>query len=163
MSALPQQNFSTQYYAPQPYPKKLDNPQIQVNKVLRTNTFTQSQTLPHNLKILALLQKASFGVALASMSASMGLYISTVRIPELWSEKYQNLENLQRQERQLIAINETMKYQIAQAASKDRRLNISTPESALFITPAKIKNQSELAANTNQQSTVKLQHNTLGY
>jgi hypothetical protein len=177
MSALRQ----AEYYSPrlqpqqiaQQYPEIIKQPQVKSTKVLKTRSFTQSQTLPHNLKVLSLLQKGSFGIALVSLSVSIGLYISTVQIPKLWSQEYQNLEDLQRQERQLIAINETIKYQTAQAASQDKNLSISTPESAVFIPPAKITNKQEsetaIAKRTlrviaqQQTQTVKLKHNNLGY
>ena len=96
-------------------------------KVVRSKSFSSRNTLPNNLKSLSLLQKGSFGLAIASMSVSIGLYISTVQIPKLWSQEYQQLENLQRQERQLIAINETIKYQIAKEAAQDDRLSVSDP------------------------------------
>lgn len=169
MSALRQADFTTEYYSPrlqpQQYPEIIKQSQVQPTKVLKTCSFNQSQTLPHNLKVLSLLQKSSLGIALASLSVSIGLYISTVQIPKLWSQEYQNLEDLQRQERQLIAINETIKYQTAQAASQDKNLSISTPESAVFIPPAKITNKQETLTVINEQQaqTVKLKHNSLGY
>jgi hypothetical protein len=173
MSALRQADFSTEYYSPKLQPQQISQhysqiikqPQVKSTKVVKTNNFTQSQTLPHNLQVLSLLQKGSFGIALASLSVSIGLYISTVQIPKLWSQEYQNLENLQRQERQLIAINETIKYQTAKAASQDPHLSISTPESAVFIKPAKISNQqeSQTAIAQQQTQTVKLKYNSLGY
>ena len=74
-----------------------------------TQNSAVSQRLPVKLQVLLLLQRSSLGLAIISMAASVGLYISTVRIPQLWSQEYQNLETLQRQERQLTAINETLK------------------------------------------------------
>jgi hypothetical protein len=172
MSALRQADFSADYYSlrlqsqqiSQNYPETIKQPQVKSTKVVKTRNFTKSQTLPQNLQVLSLLQKGSFGIALASLSVSIGLYISTVQIPKLWSQEYQNLENLQRQERQLIAINETIKYQTAKEASQDRNLSISTPESAVFITPAKVvTNKQQSPTAINQQQIINLKHSNLGY
>ena len=67
------------------------------------------------------------------------------------------LENLQLQERQLIAINETLKYQIAREAGHDSRLSVTKPESAVFISPAKIeaKNQQNTSENDRKNLGVK--------
>lgn len=170
MTALRQPDFSTAYYSPQTPVNRIDYPSQEVRqpevtpaKIIKPKAFPSSTSLPSNLKVLSLVQKASFGLAIASMTASIGVYISTVHIPRLWSQEYQHLENLQRQERQLVTINETIKYQIAQEAGQDTRLAISKPESAVFINPSKnkIKNKSEIV--TSQEKTVSLKLNSLGY
>ncbi len=170
MSALPQPDFLTQYYSPKP--QFLDNSDRnravinpappQVKRVVKNRNFPQQNRLPQNLKLLLVLQKSSFGLALALMLSSMGLYISTVQIPRLWSEEYRNLENLQRQERELIAINETLKYQLAHQASQDNNLSISKPESAVFIPPAKVSPKTKLET-TSVSKEVKFKHRNLGY
>ncbi len=168
MSALRQPDFYP-VYSPQAQPEKIGNqrqlvkPQTKPTKVVKPKTFAPPNNLPSNLNTLSLLQKSSFGIAIVSMTASIGLYISTVHIPKVWSQEYQHLENLQRQERQLIAINETLKYQIAQEASQDKLLSVSSPESAVFIPPAKIgvKNQSDIS--TERAKTVELKLNSFGY
>ena len=95
------------------------------------------------------------------MASSIGLYFSTVNIPKQWSQEYRHLEELQLQERQLVAINETIKYQIAQEASKDDRLTISKSESAIFISPAKVK-EKKLNSDRKQQD-IKLKQSSWGY
>ena len=170
MSALRQPDFDAKSYSPRVLSKKAGERQRQINrqarakstKVVRSKTFLSRNTLPNNLKSLSLLQKGSFGLAIASMSVSIGLYISTVQIPKLWSQEYQQLENLQRQERQLIAINETIKYQIAKEAVEDDRLSISKPESAIFVSPAKV-NPKNLSNAEKYPETVELKHNSYGY
>lgn len=170
MSALRQPDFPPEYYAPKAPGKKVRyQPQIAEQTrlssatVVRSKAFSTPGTLPKNLRTLSLLQKGSFGLAIASMTTSVGLYISTVNIPKLWSQEYQHLEDLQRQERQLVAINETIKYQIAQEAVQDASLAISKPESALFISPAqvKVKHQSDLKKD--RSSIIGLKYNSLGY
>ncbi len=168
MSALRKPAFETQYYAPKPQFQP-ENNQIaspnrkQVRKVVKSRSFPQQNRLPQNLQLLSLLQKGSFGLAMVSMAASIGLYVSTVQIPELWSQEYRNLEDLQRQERELTAINEKIKYQIAHEASKDDRLSISKPESAVFISPAKVNLKNVLDSDSKDTSTFKIKHSSLGY
>ena len=154
MSALRQPDFDPQDYYHQIQPKT-------PIEVARPTSISSRNTLPNKLKTLSLIQKSSFSLAIASMTASIGLYIYTVQIPKFWSQEYQQLENLQRQERQLIAINETMKYQIAREASEDDRLSISESESALFISPKKIEPKIILDRSTNRQKVV--EHSSFGY
>ncbi|MEM7594854.1 MAG: hypothetical protein AAF383_25725 [Cyanobacteria bacterium P01_A01_bin.83] len=165
MSALRQPDFHAKYYSPQAHPKKTNNQQTISNspKVLKSKAFSNPAILPKNLKTLSLIQKSSFGLAIASMTASIGLYISTVQIPKVWSQEYQHLENLQRQERQLIAINETIKYQIAQEASQNNQLTISKPESAVFINPAKVESKDQSELIDHQSKLAEIKFNSLGY
>jgi len=171
MSALRQPGFSTEYYAPQPKSKeweleqknKISQPLINKTKIVKSRDFSQSQNLPNNLKILSVAQQASFCLALVSMATSIGVYISTVQIPDFWSQEYQNLEDLQRQERQLVSINETMKYQIAKEAVKSNSLSISKPESAIFINPALVKPRAESKNNQHNQELINLKYESLGY
>ncbi|MGD1920040.1 MAG: hypothetical protein ACFCAD_14790 [Pleurocapsa sp.] len=171
MSALRKPAFETQYYVPKPQlqPKQNRNQKLanqkqgQLKKVVKSRSFPQQNRLPKNLHILSLLQKGSFGLALVSMAASIGLYTSTVQIPELWSQEYRNLENLQRQERELTAINEKIKYQIAHEASRDNRLSISKPESAVFVYPAKVKLKNSLENKSDRVEVVNIKHSSLGY
>lgn len=171
MSALRKPAYETQYYTPQPQlqPEQNRNQKLanqhhkQLRKVVKSRSFPQQNRLPKNLQILSLLQKGSFGLALVSMAASIGLYTSTVQIPELWSQEYRNLEDLQRQERELTAINEKIKYQIAHEASKDDRLSISKPESAIFVSPAKVNLKNGLEDKYSGMEIVNIQHSSLGY
>lgn len=171
MSALRKPNFETQYNSPKPHSKTIKksdrssslSSQKQTRKIVSNRTFPQQNRLPQNLKLLSWLQRVSFYLALCSMATSVGVYAATVKIPQLWSQEYRNLENLQRQERELIAINEKIKYQIAREASKDNRLSISKPESAVFIAPAKVNSKSELQLTKEESSLAKIKYNNLGY
>lgn len=165
MSALRQPDFESDYYYAQPQPNptvdrsQIVKPQVKKSKVVKSKAFRSANSLPKKLKTLSQLQKGSFAVAIATMTASISLYTSTVQIPKLWSQEYQHLEDLQLQERQLVAINETIKYQIAQEAGTNKRLGISKPESAIFIRPAKVKPRKASDSNPAQKKTVELKHN----
>ena len=100
----------------------------------QTAKFPSVQPLPVKLRVLLLLQKSSLGLAFILIATSIAVYVSTVRIPELWSKKYQDLETLQRQERQLVAANESLKYKLAQQAQQeDSNLALIKSNNALFI------------------------------
>ncbi|MEO1466814.1 MAG: hypothetical protein AAFR89_11445 [Cyanobacteria bacterium J06633_1] len=170
MSALRQPEFDPNYYyssAPQQevvnQPKNVTQSPAKKAKIVKSKAFPHANTLPNKLKTLSLLQKGSFGLAIATMTASISLYASTVKIPQQWSQEYHHLEDLQLQERQLIAINETIKYQIAQEASQDDRLAISAPDSAIFIRPAKVRAKQKTPADPVKQKTLELKHNSWGY
>lgn len=168
MTALRQPDFEPQHYSWKSQQSQSDRHQQlaippQAKRVVKNRHFPQQNQLPQNLKVLSALQKTSFSLALVSMLASTGLYIYTVQIPRLWSQEYRNLEDLQRQERELIAINEKIKYQIAREASQDLRLSISKPESAVFIPPAKVNLKTKLETPSSDRELVKIKHNNLGY
>jgi hypothetical protein len=153
-----------QFQPPKNYHQKLAvSHRQQVKKVANSRKFPQQSKLPQNLQLLSLLQQGSFALALVSLATSIGLYISTVQIPELWSQEYRNLEDLQSQERELIAINEKIKYQIADDASQDNRLSIANPNSAVFIAPAEVQLKNGLTTSLNNSEAAKLKHSNLGY
>lgn len=144
------------------------NNYTQVSSPTTANSYLhKTQKLPVNLQVLLLLQKSSFCIALLSMATSLGLYIATVRIPPLWSQEYSNLETLQQQERQLTAINETLKYQLARdAKQQERNLSLQQPQDAIFLTPAPVNTnrQLDLDKDRNQETElVKFKHTSLGY
>lgn len=171
MSALRQPDLPVEYYSPKIREVEITSlPQDKIEKsrkipaqVVKPKTFYRANTLPNKLKVLSLIQKGSFGLAIASITTSLGVYISTVQIPKLWSQEYQHLEDLQRQERQLIAINETIKYQIAREAGDDSQLSVSKPESAVFISPAKVEAKSDRSIGKNKQAIADLKHSSYGY
>jgi hypothetical protein len=106
------------------------------NRVENTQVrSSQLQRLPTNLKVLLLVQQYSFGITILSVLASVGLYVANVRTPQNWSQQYKNLETLQRQERQLIEINETLKYQIASQSEKQQT---ELKASAIFVPAATV-------------------------
>jgi hypothetical protein len=167
MSALPQPSFSVPTYSSKSYSarsrqrknsrQKIASSRLvknvspnQTNKVNVTSVqqLTIKKTLPVQLQILLFLQKSSFGLALVLIASSIAVYVSNVRIPQLWSQEYSNLETLQRQERELIAINETLKHEIAQKAQeKNSQLVSLSVDNAIFIPPASISpsdNQKQL-------------------
>lgn len=105
------------------------------------------------LQLLILLQKGSFGVAAIGLLSCLGIYRATVRIPQLWSQEYETLESLQRQERQLVALDEALKYEIARSAEQpeSEMLAISN-ESTVFLEPTSIEPQKAPKSDRKEQS-----------
>lgn len=110
--------------------------------------FPQVPPLPVKLRVLLLVQKSSLSFAFVLIATSIAVYVSTMRIPELWSKKYQDLETLQRQERQLVATNESLKHKLAQ--QEDNELGLITSNNTLFIPPASL--------SQTQQTSLKQKH-----
>lgn len=138
-----------------------DNRHITTSK-LRPAKFTKGK-IPVELQLLMLFQKASFGLALLSMASSMALYLATVRIPQLWSREYRNLETLQRQERQLTEINETLKYQMAREAKRKGELSSLKPDDAVFVSPAEIKLEAPANLEGDRRKKIAFKYATPGY
>ncbi|MBE9166661.1 hypothetical protein IQ238_03630 [Pleurocapsales cyanobacterium LEGE 06147] len=120
--------------------------------------------LPVKIQILLLLQRGSFVLAFTLIASSISVYISTVRIPQIWSKEYSNLETLQRQERQLTAINETLKQKIAQQAENaENNLVPLTSTNAIFLPPASVLPQSDVNAAKDSQNHLLARDIPLGY
>lgn len=145
----------------------LANRQVTVKSTVATATLHnfKTQQIPVKLQVLLLLQKTSFALALLSTVTSLGLYIATVRIPQLWSQEYKKLETLQQQERQLTAINESLKYQLArEAEQQNNNLSLQQPNEAVFIPPARVNIEQQSDNRQNQKTElVKFKYTSLGY
>ena len=109
-----------------------------------------------NLRLnkLAKLQPAFIGLSTVLVASSTFVYIATVSIPQKWSQEYEQLQKLQRQERELIAANEVIKNSITKQAklkeTQDKnQLNYLKPNDIVFlkatdVQPSSSKNQSKI-------------------
>ncbi|MBL1210296.1 hypothetical protein [Geminocystis sp. GBBB08] len=91
-------------------PKRLDSQ----NKALKIN----HQNRPFLLKCLIIIGNTSSLVCYLSVAIAFILYGMTVYAPKLWTQKYQELQNLQKQERQFSFTDEIMKNQLAESANQ---------------------------------------------
>ncbi|MGK7898836.1 MAG: hypothetical protein AB4372_35780 [Xenococcus sp. (in: cyanobacteria)] len=154
MSALPQQYIQVDSGKLSKKPIKSGH-----NSQQSPSRFPKPQPFPVYIKILLLLQKGSLGIAGFSIVTGIMLYLSTVSIPQQWSKEYRDLETLQRQERQLTTIGESLKYTISQQA-RQFQMSPITSKNTVFLKP------NAVAANpqTNQDPQGKsLKKITLGY
>jgi hypothetical protein len=118
----------------------------------KTTNLAQKKRSSATLQLLTWLQKGSSYVAAVTMLSSISIYITTVRIPQVWTQEYENLEELQLQERQLVAINESLKYEIAQKAQKPTlKMSTISPENTIFLQPNSVVPQPQKAIATESQ------------
>jgi hypothetical protein len=142
--------------SPQPEFRNVDSSvvlQTPNQKYLRkTTNLAQKKRSSATLQLLTWLQKGSSSVAAIAMLSSISVYIATVRIPQLWTQEYQNLEELQLQERQLVAIDESLKYEIAQKAQQtELKMSPISPENTVFLKPNSVTPQPEKAIADDRQ------------
>jgi hypothetical protein len=136
--------------SPQPEFKNVDSSvvvQTPNKKYFRkTTNLAQKKRSSATLQLLTWLQKGSSYVAAITMLSSISIYIATVRIPQLWTQEYENLEELQLQERQIVAIDESLKYEIAQKAQQPKlKMSNISPENTVFLQPNSVTPSSKKA------------------
>ena len=147
MSALPQPDFRdvNSSFNSSAFKKKIlvSNSKITANRQSSNKTTQLSRKKRSSTgQLLILLQKGSFGVAAIGLLSCLAVYRATVRIPQLWSLEYENLEALQRQERQLVALDEALKYEIARGAEQpELEMSAISNESTVFLEPILIEPQ----------------------
>lgn len=104
--------------------------------ILRSQASTQHRK-PVWLTALIFLQHVSSVATFGMVTASLVVYIWTVYTQQLWNREHRKLVTLQRNERQLIGVNESLKEQLAQQAdAADNGLVAPMLESSLFMKPA---------------------------
>ncbi len=165
MSALPQhylqvgsnETFSSDISKPQRFSKH--QTKSGANSPKSPSLFPQLPKFPVYLKILLLLQKASLGVAGLSIVTGIILYLSTVSLPQQWSKEYQKLQTLQRQERQLTTVGESLKYKLSQQAPQFQMSPI-TSSNTVFLKPQIVAVNPQVKSETQGESWKK---NSLGY
>lgn len=134
------------------------------NQNLLKLTFPKGNKLPVNLKILWLFQQSSSLVAFLLVSSTLYLYIWSFCLPQNWSKQYKTLEKLQRHERELTIINESLKKQLAQQAENpDAGLENFDPTTAIFMPPAKTSVNNTSALKTQSEFSKLLDRIPLGY
>jgi hypothetical protein len=104
----------------------------------------ESRRLPAHLRSLKAFQQISSVLTFAFVATALGIYARSVYIPRLWSQEYKKLETLQRHERHLTAIGETLKNELAQQAEKpEMGLANFKPDRMVFISPSSVAPISE--------------------
>ncbi len=111
---------------------------LQASKVEPTvQMMPSSSGMPLWLRSLLEAQKASSILTVVLVGACLSVYGFTVYSQEKWQEESSKLNSLRRDERQLIAANETLKNQIAKLADRpESGLVQPNPSQMLFLQPA---------------------------
>lgn len=70
------------------------------------------------LNILTFLGTTSTGLSIGVVAVCVTIYGLTVSAPRLWTQKYQNLQDLQKKERQFTFTDEMLKHKLAEEAKR---------------------------------------------
>jgi hypothetical protein len=109
----------------------------------------RTRQLSQRARSLLALQKISSGIAFCLVVSALGVYAWSVCIPRLWSQESRKLETLQRHERHLTAMSESLKNQLAQQAERpETGLAKLNPAQVIFLSPS-----SELPLSQPQKTT----------
>lgn len=93
-----------------------------------------ARPMPAGLRALIMAQQIATPLTFLIIAATAVIYGWTVYTQQLWSQQYQRLESLQRQERQLMAADEILKNDLAQQAlSPNSGLVTSDLNSTVFL------------------------------
>jgi membrane protein insertase Oxa1/YidC/SpoIIIJ len=115
-----------------------------------------------NLKVLRLFQQSSSVLTFSFVIVTLIVYVSSFYLPQKWSKQYKQLTVLQRQERELTRVNESLKKQLAQQAQRpDAGLESFDPTKAIFIEPA--QNSANKGNKDNSDSNQLFERVPLGY
>lgn len=103
----------------------------------RVPVMPNSESAPLWLLRLHAIHRNSSIVAFLLVAATLVVYGWTVYSQELWSQAYQKLQNLRREERQLTTTSEVLQNKMATEGEKPSTgLVAPTPARAIFINPA---------------------------
>jgi hypothetical protein len=115
-----------------------------------------------NLKVLRLFQQSSSVLSFSLVIITLIVYVSSFYLPQKWSKQYKQLTVLQRQERELTRVNESLKKQLAQQAQRpDAGLESFDPTKAIFLEPA--ENVSKKTNKDKSNSNTLFERVPLGY
>ncbi len=123
-------------FAQAAYPVGLQHRQSDGVGVASVTVLPQQTELPGWLSSLVIAQRVAVGAGLVGAIATLGLYGLTVKSQQTWAKTYNRLELLQRNERDLLAVNEGLKHQLAQQADDPRNgLVPQNTTSTIFLPP----------------------------
>ncbi|MGB2924041.1 MAG: hypothetical protein WBB82_01960 [Limnothrix sp.] len=99
--------------------------------VIKKSTVAPPQT---KLKVLAMGQRFTQFLAIASVTTAVGIYACTVYNQKIWGAEYAQLTRLQENERGMVTSNEGIKEQLIEQADKpEMALETPTPGQNLYI------------------------------
>lgn len=105
--------------------------------------FPEQGVKPWWLKSLMSVQTLCSVTTVLLVSTSLGLYGVTVYNDSIWSQEYQTLERLRRQDQQFRAANEILKNQIAKDAENPKAgaTGEKPMDTMIFIEPAPLRSE----------------------
>lgn len=120
------------------------------------------KTIPLFLRILLWVQRTSAILTLGSLGATLVVYGLTFYTQQQWNRQYDQLQNLQRQERNVTVISEALQDQIIeQENDASKELIPLTPEKNIYLAP--VEDFSEAKSVQNHQFEMPKIDRPLGY
>lgn len=124
----------------------------------------ESRRLPAELRSLKAIQQISSVLTFGLVASALGIYAWSVYVPRLWSQEYKKLETLQRYERHLTAISETLKNELAQQAEKpELGLANPRPTQMIFISPSSVAPLARTSKTTPAENRTLISKTPLAY
>lgn len=118
-------------------PPAVTTPAPQTRPTPRSKSTLTTPTAPFWLRALLVIQRGSSVLTFCLATAVLIVYGSTVYIQQAWSEEFRQLEQLQREKRELTTADELMKNQLAQrAAAPENGLVAPSPANTIFLPKA---------------------------
>ncbi|TVQ56636.1 MAG: hypothetical protein EA366_09705 [Spirulina sp. DLM2.Bin59] len=115
-------------------PTAQTRPAPQVRPSSRSQSSFAAPAAPFWLQALLVIQRGSSILTFCLATAVLIVYGSTVYIQQAWSEEFRQLEQLQREKRELTTADELMKNQLAQqAAAPENGLVAPSPANTIFL------------------------------
>ena len=108
------------------------------------NSFKQkysSQSIPLWLTILLLTKNVSFLICYVTVGLALTMYGMTVYAPQQWTQKYNQLQQLQKKERQFTFSDEMIKHQLALDANQANSglVNPDPTQPPIFLPETKVE------------------------
>jgi hypothetical protein len=130
----------------------------------RVPVMPNSESAPLWLLRLHTIHRNSSIVAFLLVAVTLVVYGWTVYSQELWSQAYQKLQNLQRQDRQLTTTSEVLQNKMAVEGEKPSTgLVAPTPGGMIFINPASYSPNSMPSTTTPNSQIQQQSASGLGY
>ncbi len=114
-----------------------------------TASQNRSQSTPVWLTMLLLTKNASSLVCYVTVGLALAMYSMTVYAPQLWTQKYNQLRDLQKKERQFTFSEEVIKHQLANDASQPDSglVNPDPTKPPIFLPETNVKQITQPSAN----------------
>ncbi len=105
----------------------------------RNGSHPKKKTLPLFIRFLLFLHQTSSFVAVGAIALSLILYGVHFRMQQVWNQKHEQLQSLQRHEQTVTSFNEALKEEIAQSATTQTQNWIPlTPDRNIYLEPATV-------------------------
>lgn len=118
ISQLKNRTKNNRYIAGNVVPKTTDNKTRRLKVVDKEKVIVENFSAPIWLKTLFVLEKSTSVACFLVVGSMLTLYGMTVYAPQLWTQQFNKLKQLQKNERQMTSTNEVVKEDLVKQADK---------------------------------------------